>query len=210
MADNARNYGFRWRRSRAGVPMPKPWKMKVASGYSATANPGSVTIDLAPGDPVKMVNDGTVALAAAGESVLGVVLGIYPYWDSVVKGFNFATALPSGTSYTAADRASYVAVVPVQGQVFAICCDDAVSATTQAAYEAFVHENADHVFQPSASTKRANPLLDVSTHASSAAQWRIVAVSTVVNQNKDFTGNYVELEVMASEVQDSPFVVAGA
>lgn len=208
MADNLRVYGFRWVANfGGGSHMPDPIRCRVASAYQATANPGSVSVGLNIGDPVKLVNDGSVALAAAGESIYGVIVGIGPYYDASVGAMTFGNALPGGTTYgTNLQNMSTVHVVPVQGQMFQAVCDDQVN-TTEAAYTTLIHTNVDHVFQPSSTDRRANPLLDISTTVTATAGWRILDIQKAVNI--DFTGLYVPLLVTCNEVQSAPYVTTG-
>jgi len=207
MADNQRSAGgFRWRSALQGNGRPRTFKKRVASAYQASVNPGSVSCDLFPGDPVKLVNDGTIALAAAGDSIWGVIAGIVQWWDGYV--LQFTDRIPGGTTYgTVLERASIVEVYPVAGQIFEIDCDDAVTATTEAGYTAYIGENCDHVFAPVAADRKANPLLDISTHVATTAQWRIEDLSRQVNA--DYSGAYVKLLVSANEVQQPPYVTAG-
>jgi hypothetical protein len=208
MADNVRQSGFRWVSSYLGAKQPNIIVHHVATAYQASVAPGPVNCDIWPGDPVNMVNDGSLKIAAAGESILGIVADIKEYWDGSVMAFG--NKLPGGTAYgTVLERQSKIGIIPVAGQLFEIDCDDAVTATTEAAYQALIHENCDHVFAPVTADKRAYPMLDIATHVATTAQWRIVGISRRVSTNTDFAGNYVKLLVTCNEVQNAPFVTAG-
>ncbi len=98
-------------------------------------------------------------------------------------------------------------VYPAAKQVFEIDVDDVVTATTEAGYMAFVGENCDHRLT-AGSEPKSNCLLDISTHVTTTAQWRIVGVSPIVS-NADFSGAYVRMLVTVNETQEAPYVTAG-
>ena len=207
MSDNAYQYGFRWHSFlHGGTGKPAPVKKRLASGLAITANPGAVSVDLNVGDPIKLVNDGTVTLAAAGDSIYGVVCGIGPvdFVGSAV-GSAWNTKVPSGTTGTVGgDREIYVHVLPVAGSIFRVVCDDS---STAAAYIALIEENCDHVFIPDSTNKKAKPALDISTHGTATAGWRIHDLTRQINQ--DPSGLYFEVLVTCNEVQQAPYVVVG-
>lgn len=195
--DNLARYGFRVCRGRY-APFQTPVKMKVASGYQAA--PGAVNVPLRPGDPVQLVNDGTVAILAAGSGTdcYGVITQILPYWDGTRQVFG--NSLPGGTTpgTTVIDRFSYVMVQPASGTVFEVDADDATTATTFSAYQAFVSENADIAYSASLNVG-AFPKLDISTHnTTDTLQCRIVGVSDTV-ENQDFSGANVKLYVIFNQ-----------
>lgn len=210
MADNQYQYGFRWHSFlHGGTGRPAPVKKRLASGLAITANPGAVSVDLNVGDPVKLVNDGTITLAAAGDSIYGIVDGIGPtdFVGSAV-GSAWNTKVPTGTTGTVGgEREIYVHVLPAAGSIFRVVCDDNVTATTLAAYIAFIEENCDHVFIPDATNKKAKPALDISTHAAATSGWRIHDMTRQINQ--DPSGAFFEVLVTCNEVQQAPFVTAG-
>lgn len=206
MANNAFQYGFRWHSSRyGGDTKPQPERHRVASAYDAA--PGGVHCNLQPGDCVKKVSDGTVALAVAGDAIFGVIDYIGPYYDSGAGAMVFNSVLPyaNGAYGTNYERESTIYIIPVAGQIFRAMADDSSTATTYAAYRAFIGENVDMVND--AVTPNARPLIDISTHATTSAQWRIVDIGRDVNT--DYTGLYVPLLVTANEVQQAPFQTTG-
>lgn len=203
MANNTHLYGFRYHSNQNGVSCPQPLKMRVASGYQAA--PGGVNVDLNVGDPVKYVNDGTVALAAAGNAVFGVIVGIGPTNYSG-SGFAYTKSLPGGTTSSSA-RPIYVHVLPVAGLNFEVDADDNTTATTEAAYVAFIGENCDHTINQVSGSTLAEPKLDISDHQTTTAQWRIVDVTR--EPGIDFSGTNVRLIVTCNEVQQAPYVTAG-
>lgn len=207
MADNARGRGLRYVGTR-GYPAPTPERVRVATAYQGSVAPGPVSVDLCVGDPVVKVTDGTVAHWASG-AIYGVVCNILPYWDSGEGVMKAGKQLPGGTAYgTNYSRESIVEIIPAANVLFEMDCDDAVTATTYAAYRAFIHENAQMVYEPDSNTRQANPVLDISTHAvTNTLPLRIVDISKVPVQ--DFTGKYVKLIVTANLVQQAPWTPLG-
>jgi len=206
MANNAAQYGFRWQFSLVGRDMPIVRK-RVASGYQAA--PGGVNVDLNVGDPVILVNDGTIALAAAGNSIYGIIAGIGQYYNAGIGAkVPGGPSLPGGTAYgTNLDNQSIVFVVPAANQVFEIDCDDNVTATTEAAYIALIEENADITINQVSGSTTAKPLLDISDHKTATAGCRIVDLGK--QGNFDYSGTRVKLLVTVNEVQQAPYVTAG-
>lgn len=208
MADNRSRYGFRLLNHLAGHVAYE--ERIVADSYQA--NPGAAgAVDLCIGDPVVQANDGTVTIAAAGAVCWGVIVGVIQYWDSV-KGVLWPGTggrVPGATTGGGIeDRYSKVLVVPVIGVEFEVDCDDAVTATTKAAYQAFVGENCDLSYSVDTTAKQANPRLDISTHVATTAGWRIKRISKTL-ENVDFSGSYVKLVVECNEVQNPPAQTAG-
>lgn len=200
MADNMQKYGFRWSTRFNGGPMPAPVRIPVATGQDFVVS--AANYSLGAGDVVLMESTGMLDISLATEAVYGIVVGVEPYWDgSVMRPSNL---LPSGVSYgTNLSRQSFLLVVPSHLGYWEVDCDDNTTATTLAAYQALVGDNADHAHSPNATTLRVHPRLDISDHKTGAAQWRIVNISGDV-ANKDFSGNYVKLIVAANETQWGP------
>lgn len=207
MADNPIKYGFRWKRSLSGSCVSPPTITKrVASGYQG--NPGAIgNIHLAPGDPVKLVSDGTITHASPGDAIYGIVAGIGPFWDGTKMVFNKVLTGGQGAYGTNYSRESRVEVIPVANQVFEVDCDDASTATTYAAYVTLIENNADFSWNRDSNTLLGNPRLDISDNKTATAQCRILDVMSPSMQ--DFTGNYVKVEVTFTEVQQSPYTAAG-
>jgi hypothetical protein len=206
MADNTYNYGFRWHSNLSGGDQPKPIRYRLASAYSAA--PGGVQVGIRPGDVVKPATDGTVELAVAGDATIaGVVSHVGPFYNSALAEMDISDHIPygQGAYSTNLDRETYVYVIPAFGTVFQAMCDDATTATTQAAYTAFIGENADLI--NAAVTGYAHPLLDISTHATTAAQFRIM--DFLKRPGVDFTGNYVPFLVTVNESYLPTFTTTG-
>jgi hypothetical protein len=95
----------------------------------------------------------------------------------------------------------------VNQAIWEIDCDDAVTATTEAAYQLTGGANADHRLHGAAGAAAesgAKPRLDISTvNTTNTLIWRIIGISPTQN-NRDYSGNYVKLLVVANLAQD-PF-----
>jgi len=205
MADNPALYGFRWKQSRFGSGLPNIEYYPVASAYQWA--PGGVSVDLNVGDPVKKVNDGTVAGVAAGDATFGIVATIAPYFNgtAMVRG----KSLPGGTTYGSnLERQSFVGIILCVGNIFEVVCDDAVTATTQAGYTAFIGENTDVSINQVSGSTLATPKLDISLHnTTNTLVWRIVGLSKT--PNIDFSGANVPLLVTGNVVQEAPDQTTG-
>lgn len=213
MADNAREYGFRWVRSELGQGNMPVQRVRLASAYQPAA--GGTNVDLHPGDPMQIASTGTGTIGIGSEGtqsiIYGICAGFSPEYDgSVMQPRNKHTG-GSGAYSTNLERQNFVYVIPVVGQVFEIDCDDNTTATTEQAFYAFIGENADMVLTAdttNANDPKATPQLDISTHnTTSTLQWRIVDISPRVNT--DYTGNYVKLRVTCNKVQPAPFNTTG-
>lgn len=204
MADNAALYGFRWVGSRSGSGTPHIAYFPIASAYQAA--PGGVNVDLNVGDPVKKVSDGTLALVAATEAHFGVVASIGPYFDGskMVRG----KSLPGGTTYGSnLERQSMIGIYLSADNLFEVVCDDATTATTQAAYTAFIGENTEVSINQVSGSTLATPKLDISLHNTTALAWRIVSLSK--RNNIDYSGANVPLIVTGNLIQQAPFQTTG-
>lgn len=211
MADNTHKYGFRWVGSLDGACNPKPIEHTVITAYQATIS--AENVDLNIGDPVQLASTGTMELGATGSPAIlwGVVVGFSNVKVGLpLKGRKFQR-LPGGTTWTTEENRSKVLVVPFGRNLWEIDCDDKTTATTRAAYQLLVGENANLIFSRDATDTdrpKANPYLDISTHVSSTADFRIQGISgTALNQ--DFSGLNVKLIVSINESGEAPFVTAG-
>jgi hypothetical protein len=200
MADNTHQYGFRFHSWKNG---PVDWVVRgVATAQNDTDDGAAHSVGLWPGDPVKQVNTGGVTLAITTEACWGIIMGVKQYWDGTVvrKG----SYLPNATAWgTVESRRSELYVCPVEAAYWEIDCDDAVTATTRAAYHAFIGENCTHVCPGIAwgSTYKADPKLDISLHAvTNTLVWRIEGISST-KQNRFWDGNYVKLIVSCNQAQ---------
>lgn len=203
MTANRARYGFRFYRGANGSKnCPTPELFTVASGYDGQ-DVDTASVDLNVGDPVSIVATGTVALAAAdGASIYGVVVGFGQYWDGtrMVPAPKIPNQNVWGTNEA---RKPGVLVLPGRNVTFEVDVDDATTATTEAAYRAFIGENADHILTGDTAQTSAKPQLDVSTHVATAAGWAIVGISQS-GENRDFSGANVKLLVQVNETSQAP------
>jgi len=206
MADNRIVYGLRWHKGQ-GKPMPEPERHIVSNAQSFDINGGASNVALGPGDVVRRLNTGGVTLCDGAEGAggalapFGVVIAVGPYWDGtkMVRG----TTLPSDTTWgTLLERQSTVLVVPMgENQLWEIDADDSTTATTEAAYQAFIGEHTDIRHDTTSTNTRATPRLDISAHnTTSTLVWNIRGISPTLD-NQDFSGNYVKLLVSPNVIQ---------
>jgi hypothetical protein len=205
MADNEAYYGFRpymGNHKGGGTCHPKTVRCTVATAYQAQDDGSGFSVDLNIGDPVKLVSTGTIALANTTESVFGIVAGFEYYWDGdVMRPTN---KLPGGNAWgTVEERRPWVHVIPANACLWEVDVDDSTTATTFAAYQAFVFENVEHTCVGVSADATATPKLDISGHATTAGLgWRIEGVSQT-KSNRDFSGANVKLIVSCNTSQDS-------
>lgn len=207
MANNVSRGGFRYHGSRSDVGGPIIERVRVASGYQA-ADVNAASVNLNVGDVVKKVSDGTVALAAGTDAFYGVIHNILPYYDGTVMRWN--KFLPGNTVYgTVLERQSFLEIIPVAGVLFEVDVNDNTTATTQAAYTAFIGENANHINTGLVSAVAAFPQLNIGGHnTTNTLGWRIVDISPTM-ENQDFSGTGVKLIVTANLTQQAPFTATG-
>ena len=161
--------GLRWERSMyaGGNGNPPRVMGRVATGYDGDL--GGADIHLMVGLAVKYVNDGTYAIAAAGDSIAGVVEGILPYYNSTLGAMQYGNYLPNQTAYsTNYSRESQLVIIPVAGQLFRASCDDATTATSYSAYRTLIQNNIDHILV-AGSAPSVQLLLDISTSSGTTA-----------------------------------------
>ena len=198
--DNRASYGFRLRRAKNGRPLESPIKKLVASNTVFSVTSGATAVGLGIGDPVKLVNDGTVALAAGSETtpddIWGIVVGVGPVYNASLGVMQPSNLLASNVVWgTNLERASYVYVVPIEQAYWEIDCDDNTTATTEAAYNAFVGENVSMILTGASGALRVFPKADISSHATTnSLKLRITEISQT-KDNQDFSGNNVKIVV---------------
>lgn len=162
--------GLRWAKSRDGGKQPVE-RGVVASAYAT---------GIFRGDPVKRVNDGTLAVAAAGDAVLGVCTGVMQYKasDGTIRGGNFlpASTTYSGTGHLGNPQASIIFYTPVQRQVFEADVNAAVASL--AAAQTLVGNNFDVAAGAGGSTTsgRSTYVIDHATAATTTAQFRLMEI----------------------------------
>lgn len=183
MANTARG-GFRWRYNKTSpASASEPVIIKpVASAYATV---------LYRGDPVKELSTGFIAAAAPGDRVIGVFDGAEQYYDGtqVRKG----GSLPVSTYGSNLTRQSLARVILAKDQVFEIDADDGVTATTQAAHQAFLGENCEWA-TGTAVGDQSGAVMDISTHATTnTLSLRIIDIPNQGQQ--DFASTAVKYHV---------------
>lgn len=204
MADNPIRYGMRAVKARYGHSLPVE-VCNIATAASFDVNGGAANVYLGEGDILTSVSTGTATLAIGSEgtdstTILGVCCGIKQYYDTAMgvmtaKGPGIPSDLAWGTDL---QRQSKLYYIPIESAIWAIQCDDATTATTEALYQDMIGENCRFINTGATGATRASPRLDISTNATTNTfPFKIVGVSTTAG-NQDFSGNYVELYVISN------------
>lgn len=221
---NQHNYGFRWFRSIHGGDTPQCFTLPIASGYAPNTGAdgsGGTAVNLNIGDPVQILDDGTVRLVQPGaattaavldDATFGIVAG-FPRVKSngAVKPESFYT---SGTTYSggiAGAEATLCTIIPVLGNIFEVDCGAAPGTSFDTAAEWAGAVGAQVHFTYSVLTAgrgqpKANPLLDMSSINSTTGirQLRIVGMSKL-GDTQEFDGASVRMQVMFNAVQLSGY-----
>jgi hypothetical protein len=164
--------GFRWVKSRFGSNN-QPIEERVV----VTSN----AVGVFTGDCLKLVSDGTVIPAAAGDAIYGICNGVVRYKTAgaVVRGGNYLpiTTVYTGAPHTSNPQASVVSCTPCQGQVFEADFDT-VAATLTAAQD-LMFGNADIVATAGNTvTGRSGHVINGAAGLGTAtAQWRLLEIS---------------------------------
>jgi hypothetical protein len=209
---NPHKYGLRFQRSIHGSETPQILTLPIASGYTPNTGEdgsGGTDCDLNVGDPVQILQDGTVRLLQpsaattspdADDNALGVVAG-FPRVN--VAGFPRPNGYyPRGTTYSGDDQQTLVQVIPAAGNIFEIDTDAAggTSLDTKAEWQAVVGGGVANLAYSTVtigSRVKANPLLSVTSinEATHVKQLRIVGLGKGFDQY-DASLTNVPLQVM--------------
>jgi len=212
MANNLHLYGFRPFKKKTGA---NPLRLTVATAQD-DVDDGSNSVHIRPGDPLKLLSTGGVKVALTTEEVAYICAGILPVYSAAQGVMIHSKHYPNQTAWgTVEARRGYVMGWPVDAYTWEIDCDDAVTATTQAAYEALVNSNCAFVVPGNTTTGYCDPYADISTVDPTDVDdsLRIVGVSPSIH-NRDFSGNYVKILVDwnmsdAAGWPDATSIVAG-
>ena len=204
MANNTAMYGFRHvagdHRSAIDIEC-------FVADAETIADDASAACDLSPGDPVKLVTTGSVNLAKGADKVYGVVKAVLGVYDSANGTYGPSNRVPVATTGGGlSERRTRVLVTLAKGQVFECDVDDAVTATTEAAYYALINFNVEHAcvraLRYGSAGYAAFPKLNIDGAAATAGLgWRIIGISKNM-ANKDFSGANVKLLVMVNDSQE--------
>ncbi len=202
MADNRKKYGIRFHSTQGGSGRPACIEGFVASAYAGDHG-GSVGIAI--GDPVDYLATGFMELTndtATRDTLFGVVMSVANAKVDANGKARPTNYLPSGTTYSLEETTSKLIVAPFSNHIWEMDVNDAVTATTLAAYRALVGENVDMTFVRDLSNPdkpKCGPVLNITSHAATAAlMWRIVGVSKT-RENADFSGANVKLLVQLNQ-----------
>lgn len=202
MANNTAMYGFR---HVAGDHRSAQDIECFVADAETIADDASAACDLSPGDPVKLTAAGGVNLAKTTDKVYGVVKAVLGVYDSANGTYGPSNRVPvASTGGGLSERRTRVLVTLAKGNVFEVDVDEAITATTEAAYFALIGTNVEHVCVRAAryGAFAAFPRIDISSTATTAGLgWRIVGISKNA-ANKDFSGTGVKLLVMVNDSQE--------
>ena len=195
---NRKAYGFQPHAPLDGRSSPDPEVFQVATGYQAQDDGTSFSVDLNIGDPVKLVNDGSVALALTTQPAYGIIVSCPQVYDAVKGVVAPAPRVPGATAWgTDLNNQTLVSVVRADSWVFRLQADENTTATTEAAYNALRNQNISHTCVGDTTAKIADPLAGMSTANTTAGlTWRIVGTYPGVDQKFDET--FVTLLVTAN------------
>lgn len=219
---NPHRYGFRFVRSLGGADTPQIFTYPIATAYQpATIIGGGTSVNLNIGDPVRLLEDGTVALVQTAQDVSGADADSDDYAFGVIVGFprvivggsprpgSFYTGATAYTGGISSDNAPLVSIIPVKNNIFEIDADTAPTVATLAGAMALVGGVGTMVYSvltAGMGQPKANPLLDVSTVVSGGTdQLQLLVVGLGKNAfTCDFTSANVPFQVMWQSQQLLP------
>jgi len=206
MSNLITQYGFVPFGIGAGDEGPTPIEYEVATAASFDINGGASNVAIRKGDPLTLLNTGTVTLcdgsegASGGVKLFGICAGIVRYWDAVQGRMTTTNALPSDVSWgTNHAKASRVLVWPVDVYKYWTVLTDA-SMTDYAGATLLIGTFMDHVLTGATDNGAATPLLDVGTTGTSNGQWRLTALSGSLN-NQDYASAYIRCVVTPNSAE---------
>lgn len=164
--------GYRAVGTLSGAPIPTPMVREVANNYGTA---------IGIGDVLSAVSDGTVAVAATADN--GKLIGVSTGVSWVQSGRRVMTApVPASTTFTpttvGSPNATLVEFVPCTPDViFAVQADEGTTFATIATQISAIQENCDMtVGTPDSSTGMSTFCLDISTHGTATANFRIIGI----------------------------------
>jgi hypothetical protein len=175
--------GFRAVGTLSGGPIPTSIVRPVANNYATQLNVG---------DAIVPVSDGTVAAAAANSTILlGVIDGCsfvptqYPAANKRILAPFIPASLTFSPSTVGSPNESLVSFVPCTGDVIFEVDANGTTVNTVAGRVGLIGENCNLVITGTPSTAVGNScmFLDDSSHATSAAQWRIIGIPGYTLEN---------------------------
>lgn len=216
---NPHRYGFRFVRSFSGNDTPQIITLPIASGYQpGTVNGGGTNVNINIGDPVRLVEDGTVQLVQTAQDVSAQNDDSDDFCYGIVVGFprvivggsprpgSFYTG---GTTYTGGiggDTAPLVSIIPAEGNIFELDLDAAPTVQSLSGLMALVGGVATmaySVLTTGTGQPKANPLISKSSIVFASAnqlQLQIVGVGKAAYAG-DFTAANLPLQVRWNTLQ---------
>lgn len=176
--------GFRWVKSRSGGVHP-PIEVKPVANNYATA--------ICRGDVLKLVSDGTVAVASAGDTVLyGVADGVEQMSVAAAGGLIKGNRVAANTTFSpttvGSPNETRVRVIPFYGQVFEVDVDTAQADIATAV--GLIGNNADHVATAGNATSGRSGHVLSGTTGTGTAGFRIIGIV-------GYPGNMLDNDVTA-------------
>lgn len=167
------------------------------------------------GDIIIAVSDGTVAVGAAANN--GLLLGVAVGFSYVTQGRREPAAfIPANTTFTpttvGSPNASWVHYIPLTADlILEVDADDGSTVTTVAGAVGLIGENADLATGTGdTTTGQGAMLLDISTHATTAANFRIVGITEYPHfTNNDVTITRAKYLVTCNEGFLPPYTTSG-
>ncbi len=161
---------------------------------------------------LKLVSDGTVAVAAAGDTVLyGIADGVDQMYSAAAGGLIKGNRVPANTTFSPTTVGSptetRIRVIPLIGQVFECDCDTAIADIATA--QGLMGNNADHVATAgnAASGRSGHVLTTPATATTNTAGFR--ALQIVQSFDNDVTAVNWKLEVEVNESTEPAFTTTG-
>jgi hypothetical protein len=169
----------------------RPWGT-ISGGQGVFPSPmirevaNNNTLAIGRYDVLTQVSDGTVVQGAAADNgkLVGIAIGFSMWQTQPLPGRRPALFIPAATTFTPTTvgsvQAPWVEFIPLTADVILECCaDDASSVTSIATAIAVVGENADlaTTATPDTTTGLSGMQLDISTHATTTANFRIYGIT---------------------------------
>lgn len=212
---NTHRYGIRFARTISGSDTPQVLTFPIATAYQpnpvfGTSDASNCNLNI--GDPVRLLEDGSIALVQTAQDAAGPNNDSDDYAFGVIVGFprvlvggyprpgSFYTGATAYTGGIGSDNAPLVAVIPVEGNIFEIDANAVIGAGTKSAALAVVGQTASIVYSiltAGNGQPKANPLLGVSVLAAGGAnQAQLVVVGLgKAGDAMDFAATNVTLQV---------------
>ncbi len=192
---------------------PRAMRAELANSYAT---------GVFKGDIISQVSDGTVAVSATSDN--GKLLGVVEGCSYVTGGVRvYSDTVPASTAFSpttvGSPNASFVDYIPLTGDlILAVQADDGTSITSAATAIAVIGENCDLIAGTGdTTTGTSGMLLDISLHATSTFNFRIVGIdgygvfssSTINAQYNDVTLTRATYLVVCNEGFLPPYTTTG-